>query len=201
MFLWEGVFVGTKKLGSIHSKRVYSSGQVGRMLRAAPRTVSKWCDSGKLRNHRLPGSNDRRITEDDLIAFATQHGMAHLLDALIRPLLYIGNVYKFEDGDIASSWLSGGYLLSQRSYLNVVLDCRMGVGDVVQAIGIIDQFVYSPRIVVILNEDTDLDQFTHDLGTPRKDIIYAQHPVSQEMIQSVFSRRRPLLENNIRLML
>ncbi len=39
----------------------------------APRTVSKWFDTGKLRGYRIPGSRDRRIPIDQLIRFMRAH--------------------------------------------------------------------------------------------------------------------------------
>jgi PleD family two-component response regulator len=41
----------------------------------APRTVSKWFDSGRLKGYRIPGSQDRRIPRDYLIKFLKEHGM------------------------------------------------------------------------------------------------------------------------------
>jgi len=41
----------------------------------APRTVSKWFDTGKLRGYRIPGSRDRRIPLQQLIAFMRAHGI------------------------------------------------------------------------------------------------------------------------------
>jgi hypothetical protein len=55
--------------------RVFTTGQVAKIWSLAPRTVSKWCDSGRLSCYRLPGSQDRRITENNLVKFAKEHGM------------------------------------------------------------------------------------------------------------------------------
>ncbi len=49
--------------------RHLTTGHVSKLLNVASRTVSKWCDTGKLRSHRLPESKDRRILRPDLIAF------------------------------------------------------------------------------------------------------------------------------------
>ena len=56
-------------------EEVFSSGQVARLCRVAPRTVSKWFDSGKLRGYRIPGSNDRRFPKADLVRFLVEVGM------------------------------------------------------------------------------------------------------------------------------
>ena len=48
---------------------------MARICHVAPRTVSKWFDSGKLRGYRIPGSRDRRIPVDRLVAFMRAHGI------------------------------------------------------------------------------------------------------------------------------
>lgn len=52
-----------------YGRDTFSTGQIGRMLRVAPRTVSKWFDAGRLRGYRIPGSTDRRVPRDDLLRF------------------------------------------------------------------------------------------------------------------------------------
>jgi excisionase family DNA binding protein len=56
-------------------KDVLTTGEVAEICHVAPRTVSKWFDSGKLKGYRIPGSRDRRIPREHLIAFMTAHGM------------------------------------------------------------------------------------------------------------------------------
>lgn len=56
-------------------KPVLTTGDVARICHVAPRTVSKWVDSGKLRGYRIPGSRDRRIPVDHLISFMRAHGI------------------------------------------------------------------------------------------------------------------------------
>ena len=61
---------GTSKL-----KDVLTTGEVAKICNVAPRTVSKWFDSGALHGYRIPGSKDRRIPLNQLIRFMKQHGM------------------------------------------------------------------------------------------------------------------------------
>lgn len=56
-------------------KDVLTTGEVARICRVAPRTVSKWFDSGQLKGYRIPGSKDRRIPREQLIRFMRAHGM------------------------------------------------------------------------------------------------------------------------------
>jgi len=57
------------------SKNVLTTGEVARICNVAPRTVSKWFDSGQLRGYRIPGSKDRRIPLDHLVRFMRAHGI------------------------------------------------------------------------------------------------------------------------------
>lgn len=56
-------------------KDVLTTGEVAKICNVAPRTVSKWFDSGSLHGYRIPGSKDRRIPLNQLIRFMKQHGM------------------------------------------------------------------------------------------------------------------------------
>jgi excisionase family DNA binding protein len=56
-------------------KDVLTTGEVAKICSVAPRTVSKWFDSGALHGYRIPGSKDRRIPLNQLIRFMKQHNM------------------------------------------------------------------------------------------------------------------------------
>ena len=56
-------------------KDVLTTGEVAKICNVAPRTVSKWFDSGSLHGYRIPGSKDRRIPLNQLIRFMKHHGM------------------------------------------------------------------------------------------------------------------------------
>lgn len=56
-------------------KDVLTTGEVAKICNVAPRTVSKWFDSGALHGYRIPGSKDRRIPLNQLIRFMKTHGM------------------------------------------------------------------------------------------------------------------------------
>jgi excisionase family DNA binding protein len=57
------------------TKNVLTTGEVARICNVAPRTVSKWFDSGHLHGYRIPGSKDRRIPRDQLLRFMRAHGI------------------------------------------------------------------------------------------------------------------------------
>lgn len=58
---------------------LYTTGRVSKICRVAPRTVSKWIDSGKLQGYRLPGSQDRRVNGVELLKFMRAYGMIALI--------------------------------------------------------------------------------------------------------------------------
>jgi excisionase family DNA binding protein len=54
-------------------KDVLTTGEVAKICNVAPRTVSKWFDSGQLKGYRIPGSKDRRIPVAELYRFMKEH--------------------------------------------------------------------------------------------------------------------------------
>ena len=57
------------------NKEVLTTGEVARICKVAPRTVTKWFDSGQLRGYKIPGSKDRRIPVSQLVRFMRQNNM------------------------------------------------------------------------------------------------------------------------------
>ena len=72
--------------------KVFTTGQVAKICKVAPRTVSKWFDSGRLKGYRIPGSQDRRIPREYLIKFLKEHGMplGDLEDEAMAKVLLVG---------------------------------------------------------------------------------------------------------------
>ena len=59
----------------LKAKDVLTTGEVAKICNVAPRTVSKWFDSGSLKGYRIPGSKDRRIPLAQLVRFMKEHGI------------------------------------------------------------------------------------------------------------------------------
>lgn len=59
----------------------YTAGEISKLVGAAPRTICKWIDAGKLKGFRLPSATLNRALErrmvmrEDLIAFLRDHSM------------------------------------------------------------------------------------------------------------------------------
>ncbi len=65
----------------IKSKKVFTTGDVARLLHVNINTVIKWFDESKIGGFRLPMSNDRRITLGHLRTFMTDNSIpGDLLD-------------------------------------------------------------------------------------------------------------------------
>ncbi len=64
-------------------EKLYTVGEAARLLNVAPRTVSKWFDSGALQGHRIPGSLHRRFTKENILSFIEEHDLP-ILDELME---------------------------------------------------------------------------------------------------------------------
>lgn len=80
-------------------RTIFTTGQVAKICKVAPRTVSKWFDSGRLRGYRIPGSQDRRIPREHLIRFLKEHGMplGELEDEAMGKILLVGATGQIQD--------------------------------------------------------------------------------------------------------
>jgi two-component system, OmpR family, response regulator RpaA len=128
-------------------KKVFTTGQVAKICKVAPRTVSKWFDSGRLRGYRIPGSQDRRIPREHLIKFLKEHGMplGELEEEGLHKILIIGAEKLFvdrvrellpEDDDfkyeLASSGFEAGIMAESFHPDTIIIDLAMGRGEALQ---------------------------------------------------------------------
>ena len=56
-------------------KESFGTGGIARICGVAPRTASKWIDSGLLPGRRIPGSKVRRVSRETLVTFLNEHGL------------------------------------------------------------------------------------------------------------------------------
>lgn len=128
-------------------KKVFTTGQVAKICKVAPRTVSKWFDSGRLRGYRIPGSQDRRIPREQLIRFLKEHGMPlgeleeeewHKVLVIgadpffitrIQELLPENEDYKYE---VAQSGFEAGIMAEAFHPDTILIDMALGRGEAIQ---------------------------------------------------------------------
>lgn len=128
-------------------KKVFTTGQVAKICKVAPRTVSKWFDSGRLRGYRIPGSQDRRIPREQLIRFLKEHGMplGELEEEEWHKILVIGSEKLFidrvkellpEDDDykyeIANSGFEAGIQAESFHPDTIIIDLALGRSESIQ---------------------------------------------------------------------
>jgi two-component system response regulator RpaA len=128
-------------------KKVFTTGQVAKICKVAPRTVSKWFDSGRLRGYRIPGSQDRRIPREHLIKFLKEHGMplGELEEEGLHKVLLIGCEKLFidrvkellpEDDDfkfeLAHSGFEAGIQAESFHPDTIVIDLGLGRSEALQ---------------------------------------------------------------------
>jgi two-component system response regulator RpaA len=128
-------------------KKVFTTGQVAKICKVAPRTVSKWFDSGRLKGYRIPGSQDRRIPRDQLIRFLKEHHMplGELEEEEWHKILVIGAERLFverlqemlpENEDfkyqIANSGFEAGIMAQSFHPDTIIIDLSLGRSEAVQ---------------------------------------------------------------------
>jgi len=128
-------------------KKVFTTGQVAKICKVAPRTVSKWFDSGRLKGYRIPGSQDRRIPREHLIRFLKDHHMplGDLEEEELHKVLLIGTERMFNERmkellpesedfkfEYASSGFQAGSLAHSFNPDSIVIDMSLGRGESIQ---------------------------------------------------------------------
>jgi two-component system response regulator RpaA len=128
-------------------KKVFTTGQVAKICKVAPRTVSKWFDSGRLRGYRIPGSQDRRIPREALIRFLKEYGMPlgeleeegwHKILIIGAERLFIDRVKELlpEDDDfryeLAQSGFEAGTAAQSFHPDTIIVDLAMGRSEALQ---------------------------------------------------------------------
>jgi len=124
-------------------RNVLTTGDVAKICNVAPRTVSKWFDSGQLRGYRIPGSKDRRIPVNELIRFMKVNNMP-------TDILPVGKIRVLVlDGENGSKSPVIDALTSRGSYEILAVSNGFDAGAAVQK--------FSPHVILINLLATDID--------------------------------------------
>jgi len=138
-------------------KDVLTTGEVARICNVAPRTVSKWFDSGQLRGYRIPGSKDRRIPLPQLVRFMRAHGIPlNGLDAGTTRVLLVD-----DKADITTSLAET--LERDGRYEVRIAECGFDAGVMAEQfrphiifLDIMLEDINAKRICTLIRENTDL---------------------------------------------
>lgn len=152
---------------------VYSTGRVAKICKVAPRTVSKWFDSGLLKGYRIPGSEDRRIPHDNLLKFLIAHNFPpsviheiqvsskyHVL--VVGAATYVDVVWSEYLQDLPihkqsiDNWYDAGrYVVSAPLVDCVIVDLAFGRAEAVANVGRMkkDLRFYQTRMIAVAAED------------------------------------------------
>jgi excisionase family DNA binding protein len=152
-------------------KEVLTTGEVAKICNVAPRTVSKWFDSGALKGYRIPGSRDRRIPTSELIRFMKAHHMPidGLMTGRTRVLLVDGDKEVTDtlmkilteqtsyDIRVATTGFSAGMEAERFKPHVLLLDIHLGDGDARQVADMVrkSENLQFTRIVAMSGKLTD----------------------------------------------
>lgn len=132
-------------------KNVLTTGEVAKICNVAPRTVSKWFDSGQLKGYRIPGSKDRRIPVNELTRFMKIHNMP-------TTFLPTGNLrVVIVDSDIEAAKNLAEKLTNQADYEIRTADSNFETGTLVQK--------FTPHVLLInlLSNDIDVSEICESI--------------------------------------
>ena len=154
-------------------KKVFTTGQVAKICKVAPRTVSKWFDSGRLRGYRIPGSQDRRIPREQLIRFLKEHGMplGELEEEEWHKVLLIGTEKLFNDRlkellpevddfkyEVANSGFEAGTLAQSFHPDTIIIDLSLGRSEALQIAGNLRRDpAYEATLMIALASEDEAD--------------------------------------------
>ncbi|MDX2145992.1 MAG: response regulator [Planctomycetota bacterium] len=152
-------------------KEVLTTGEVAKICNVAPRTVSKWFDSGALPGYRIPGSRDRRIPRPALIKFMKEHnipldgmssGRTRVLLAdddkdVVETLRRILTEQTNYEVHVATSGFAAGLECERFKPHVILLDIHIGEADVKQLVDLVrkhDGLSYT-KIIAMSGKLTD----------------------------------------------
>jgi excisionase family DNA binding protein len=154
-------------------KKVFTTGQVAKICKVAPRTVSKWFDSGRLRGYRIPGSQDRRIPREALIKFLKEYGMplGELEEEGLHKILIVGAEKLFVDRvrellpeaedfkyELAASGFEAGIQAESFHPDTIIIDLALGRSEALQiATNLRRKPEYEQTLILALASEDEAD--------------------------------------------
>lgn len=145
-----------------------TTGQIANVCKVAPRTVSKWCDSGRMKGYRIPGSLDRRVLPADVLEFLRTHHMP-VPPALLEccepdpPVLAMFGVGAEGTAELATGFthfadpFEFGYFVATTKIGRAVLGDEYGLVVLAQAVRMIRARQPEAAIVLVVSGDITVD--------------------------------------------
>jgi CheY-like chemotaxis protein len=136
---------------------VLTTGEVSRIACVAPRTVSKWFDSGVLGGYKIPGSKDRRMPVPVVREFLRSHGMPLNDLAEDKRVLIID-----DDKDVTD--ILKKILIEEHYEVEVATD-SFSIGNIVGA--------FNPQVVLLSTDIPSIDalNIANRLKKPNRKIV------------------------------
>lgn len=172
--------------------RIYTTGQISKICRVAPRTVSKWFDSGELGGYVIPESKSRRVPHRCLVQFLGKNKMLHLLNEYMAPK----RICMLGCSEVLVHWVDRHYsdhhiqpidnifIAGTEMYippLVTIIDCNsVSTSDTVR----ITQFLnkHHSRSIVLTKEDVD----PMHSNVPSANYCMS-HPINLDILDKVLS--------------
>jgi len=189
-------FSTKQSVESVVSERVYTTGEVAKLVGVNFRTVIRWIDRGELAGYKLPGRGDHRVQKSSLIDFIHKHGMP-MPDALVPKQTALSVLVVDDEAPMANAiarvfkragWqvhvavdgFQAGMLLVQHRPMLMTLDLRMPGMDGFKVLEIVrNQFSPAELKIMVISAE---DKASLALAVKRGADVFVEKPFDNEFL-------------------
>jgi hypothetical protein len=173
----------------------FTTGEVSRMLKVAPRTVSRWCDEGLIDGvYRIPArvgspyKGDRRITNAGLRKFCVRYGVSVPTDLTWLCVgKDLGKVEGFEVEKGPENSFDLGATLTKGTYHAVILDSSaITLSECVAAAKGVNRSSHGFTVVVLILTE-DFSDMTRWEDVQHFDLVFSHSAPAEEVKREVSS--------------
>lgn len=178
---------------TVELHRPLTMGQIAKIVGVAPRTVTKWCDTGILPHYKLPMSKDRRVYRSDLVAFMRDKKIKIPRELEDRNEVYTFGLPIAHKIEGASNFFNPFHLLSSVFTCPNVLTVVMGTADGAETvISVFEELrIKYPEIKRVLV----LDENSIDNPVPNADVTFKYPYNKVELYAEVITGKEVLTSN------
>lgn len=160
---------GNSTYKKVNDPRVpLTTGQCAGLCKVAPRTVSKWFDTGQLKGYRIPGSMDRRIMPTDLLEFIRRNRMPEPVELVrcVEPPHEVEVVFGTDpktfkvspDTVYFDDPFDMGQYVTTVEVVRAVVGDRYGLDTVAKCVRLIRSRFHEAGIVLVIADDVTIDK-------------------------------------------